>query len=166
MNTTQKNTITIVTVVTVIIVFGIGYYFFNTMRTSVSQANATAPVTRAALSPLEQTTSVATTAKNIVVRYTNTGFLPKSVTVAKGDTVTFVADPQSDEMWVSSNPHPTHEGYDGTTKNQHCVSGYAGPTPFDECSVGTSFSFAFMKVGTWGYHNHGNSGDWGVIIVK
>jgi plastocyanin len=166
MSTIQKNTLTIVIIVTVVMVFGLGYYFFNTMRASAPQSNIVAPVAETTAVPPEQTLNVAIAPNTVTVRYTSSGFSPKDVTIAKGDTVTSVADPQSDEMWVSSNPHPTHEGYDGTTRREHCVAGYAGPAPFDECSVGTSFSFTFMKSGTWHYHNHGNSGDGGTVIVK
>ena len=83
-----------------------------------------------------------------------------------GTTVTFTAAPGADELWVASNPHPTHEGYDGTTRDQHCAAGYAGPTPFDQCATGTTYTFTFNQIGTWGYHNHGNHSDTGTVIVQ
>ena len=66
-------------------------------------------------------------------------------------------------MWVASDPHPSHTGYSGTTKQQHCpdVQGVA----FDQCSIGPSYSFVFQKIGTWGYHNHASANDGGTVIV-
>ena len=103
---------------------------------------------------------------NVTVTYGPGGFNPSTVTIAKGGTVNWVAAPGADELWVASNPHPTHQGYDGTTKDQHCAAAYAGPTPFDECKTGTAYSFTFNTAGTWGYHNHGNHSDTGVVIVQ
>ena len=67
-------------------------------------------------------------------------------------------------MWVASDPHPTHEGYSGTTRDQHCPD--TTGTAFDQCSAGASYSFVFQKIGNWGYHNHTNPISKGLIIVK
>jgi len=70
-------------------------------------------------------------------------------------------------MWVASDPHPAHTGYDGTSLAQHCAT---GSTPsFDECSSvakGSSYSFTFNKSGSWGYHNHANHSYAGTVVVK
>lgn len=96
------------------------------------------------------------------VTYTNGGFSPSQVTIKAGGTVTFV-DKSTVGMYVASNPHPVHNAYDGTTRSQHCA---AGATPsFDQCVKGTTYSFMFQKVGTWGYHNHVNADDGGVVTV-
>lgn len=100
------------------------------------------------------------------VTYGANGFSPQTVTIAKGGTVTFVAAAGAGEMWVASNPHPIHNAYDGTTFSQHCAAGYSGAAPFDQCAVGTSFSFTFNQTGSWGYHNHGNHSDTGTVIVQ
>ena len=97
------------------------------------------------------------------VTYDGNSFSPSTVTIAQGGTVTFTDN--AGQMWVASNPHPTHEGYDGTTRTQHCAAGYTGATPFDECSPGSSFSFTFNKTGTFGYHDHLNHGATGTINV-
>ncbi len=153
--------------IVVVLALGAGYYLFTSSgqpvvpATPVTQTEATQPTPQPAAA-----TPATTAAKTVTVTYTSTGFSPKTVTVNKGDTVTFVAGPGSDEMWIASNPHPTHQGYDGTTKSQHCAAGYTGPAPLDQCSAGASFSFVFDKVGTWGYHNHGNASDGGTVIVQ
>ena len=69
-------------------------------------------------------------------------------------------------MWVASAPHPSHTGYDGTSRQTHCVAGYSGPKPFDQCAAGTSFSFTFKQTGTWPYHDHNNSGKFGTVVVQ
>lgn len=110
------------------------------------------------------TTTTAATPSGVSVVYTTSGFSPKSVTVPVGTAVTFVNQSGGD-MWIASAPHPTHQGYDGTTKDQHCAAGYTGPKPFDECSAGQSYSFTFTKTGTWNYHNHAVLGNYGTVIV-
>jgi len=103
--------------------------------------------------------------KSATVTYTDQGFSPSEVTVAKGGRVTFI-NQSSRKMWVGSNVHPLHTGYDGTPTQQHCA---AGATPsFDECAAvpaGGTYSFVFEKTGSWGYHNHALSSDGGVVIV-
>jgi plastocyanin len=158
--------------IVIVIVLALGYYVYvNSGGSRAPQADTTSSAAQTSSNqialPPTTTTTNATTAKTVTVHYTSTGFSPSVVTINKGDTVTFVADPNSDEMWIASDPHPTHQGYDGTTKSEHCASDYTGPAPFDECSsAGTSFSFTFEKTGTWGYHNHGNSSDKGTVIVQ
>lgn len=100
----------------------------------------------------------------MTVRYTNDGFSPATLTVKKGTRVTFVNE-SADEMWVGSSEHPTHTEYDGTTKSEHCNDGIPSTTSFDQCAVGTTYSFTFDKVGSWEYHNHTSSGEKGTIVV-
>ena len=117
--------------------------------------------------PAEETQTVASTttpAAGATITYGPQGFSPASLTVPAGTTVTFV-DQGASRMWVASDPHPTHQAYDGTTKDQHCAAGYSGPVPFDQCSAGASYTFTFTKAGTWGYHNHGNAADKGTVVV-
>lgn len=97
------------------------------------------------------------------VTYDGASFSPSSVTIMQGGTVNFVDT--NGTMWIASDPHPTHEGYDGTTRSQHCASGYTGPAPLDECASGAAFSFTFDKVGSWGYHDHMNHGARATVVV-
>lgn len=86
------------------------------------------------------------------VTFDGLSFSPANATIAQGGTVTFTST--AGPMWIASDPHPIHNGYDGTTMQQHCAPNYAGAAPLDQCSAGTTFSFTFNKVGTWGYHDH------------
>jgi plastocyanin len=99
----------------------------------------------------------------LVVTLTDDGFSPETLAVKAGQTVTFVNQSRSG-MWIASDPHPTHQGYSGTTRSQHCpdTEGIA----FDECTVGDSYTFTFRKVGSWGYHNHVIDEQHGTIVVS
>ncbi len=99
------------------------------------------------------------------VAYTDQGFSPESITVGKGQTVTWV-NQSSKDLWVASAAHPTHMVYDGTSLSQHCQD--AASAPFDACSAaapGGSFSFTFDKEGVWKYHDHVNAARKGSVSV-
>ncbi len=100
------------------------------------------------------------------VTLTDQGFAPKSVTIKKGQTVTWVNESAQD-MWVASNVHPIHSAYNGTTMQQHCPD--AANSSFDAChgfSKGSTYSFTFDKTGTWGYHNHLDPSQTGTVVVE
>lgn len=99
------------------------------------------------------------------VKYTDQGFEPATLTVPAGTTVTFV-NQSAGEMWIGSDQHPSHTSYDGTSKDEHCAPGYTGAKPFDECGTGSTYTFTFLKAGTYGYHNHKNDDDRGTIVVQ
>ncbi|HWP61591.1 MAG TPA: hypothetical protein VN495_03235 [Candidatus Paceibacterota bacterium] len=122
----------------------------------------------ASVAPTQQTGTDATQTTGpapmtATVAYDGNSFTPASVTIAQGGTVNFVDS--SGTMWVASDPHPVHDGYDGTTQQVHCAPGYTGPAPFDQCSAGGSFSFTFTKTGSWGYHDHRNESAGGTVVV-
>jgi plastocyanin len=105
--------------------------------------------------------SVPTTA---TVTRTSSGFSPKTITIKKGGTVTFV-NQGSGGMWIGSDEHPSHTQYDGTSRSAHCAAGYTGAKPFDQCASGNSYSFTFTKTGTFDYHNHLQATEGGVVKV-
>lgn len=95
-----------------------------------------------------------------IVQYDGSVFSPKTVTVKKGETVTFVNNGKN-SMWVASAMHPTHTVY--PTKG-----GCLGST-FDACrgyGTGSSWEFTFDEVGSWGYHDHLNASAWGKVVVE
>ena len=107
-----------------------------------------------------------------VVTYNEEGFSPETVTVSQGDVVQFVNDSTND-MWVASAVHPTHEEYSGTTREEHCATPAAGTSTavdtddaFDQCEAGNEYSFTFDQIGSWGYHNHLVPQDTGTVIVQ
>lgn len=56
-------------------------------------------------------------------------------------------------MWVASNPHPIHTNYPAFDEKAPVING-------------SSWSFTFDKIGTWGYHNHRNPSSGGTIVVE
>lgn len=148
----SKNTI-IISVIVVAIAAGI-YFLFN---------NNSKQVTPTILQPVAQTPSVEQ--KNVVA-LTDAGYSPAVLTIQKGETVVFKNE-SSDSMWTASAMHPTHTAYSGTSLDQHCPD--TAGTAFDACRAylpGGSWSFVFNKVGSWKYHNHLNTVQWGTIVVR
>ncbi len=100
------------------------------------------------------------------VTYTDAGFSPNPLTVKKGETVTFVNESAS-PFWPASAMHPTHKVYPGSDIGK-CGTAEAFKI-FDACRgvpVGESWSFTFNEVGSWNYHDHLNTKNFGKIIVE
>lgn len=167
----------VITVVVLLILGFLGWMLLGN-DTSVpatqteNEAVAPPPTTTGAVPPPVAPVAIgsATTPQSVVVTYTDAGFSPATITVGVGTTVTFVNNSSNARgMWVGSDEHPTHANYGGTTKNDHCAAGYAGPAPFDACraiSNGASWSFTFTKKGTWDYHDHTNAAMGGKVVVN
>jgi plastocyanin len=88
----------------------------------------------------------------LTVEYTNDGYIPNTLEVKKGDSVTFI-NKSSRSMWVSSDNHPTHTIY----------------PEFDQrgfSTLGETFTFTFEKPGTWEYHDHLNPRANGSVVVN
>ena len=98
-----------------------------------------------------------------VVRYTDSGYEPSTLTVNAGESVMFTND-SGRSLWTASAMHPTHLVYDGTSLGEHCPN--TTGTAFDQCVAGDEYSFTFMESGEWGYHNHLNPSDFGTIVVE
>ncbi len=144
----MKNKI-IITIVIAVVLVG-GYFFLR------GTYQPTPPV----LQTSNQQTVPQPSVKENVVIYTNTGYSPATLTIKKGETVTF-KNQSSNSMWTASGVHPTHRTYPTT-------GGCIGST-FDACKgvqPGNSWPFKFDIAGTWSYHNHLNPSDLGTIIVQ
>ncbi|MEJ0021029.1 MAG: hypothetical protein WDN47_00415 [Candidatus Doudnabacteria bacterium] len=77
---------------------------------------------------------------DVVVKVTDNGFVPDSVTVKKGTPVVWL-NQTSSFVWPASDPHPLHTDYPGFDPQE----------PFKN---GETWAFTFDRVGNWGYHNH------------
>jgi len=172
---TNKNII-IGVIILLILIGGYFLFFKNTPQPappipqpSNQQPTTQPPVPQPSLpiQPSQQPpTSQGPVVKENVVTYTNTGYSPKTLTIKKGETVTF-KNQSSRSMWPASAVHPSHRVYSGTSLEQHCPD-VAG-TAFDACKgylPGESWSFKFDKVGTWKYHDHLDPSDTGTITVE
>ena len=155
---------TITWIIIIIIVLGGGWYLYSG-KSSPTPAPVVENTTVTTTDSSTATTTATTAPMTATVTYGPNGFSPATVTIAAGGTVTFV-DQGGPRMWVASDPHPTHEGYDGTTRSQHCATGYTGAAPFDQCTASTTYTFTFQKTGSWGYHNHANESDKGTVVVQ
>lgn len=109
------------------------------------------------------TSTRSTTTLSSTVRYTDQGFVPASVTIQNGGTVTWIDDTRANTMWVASADHPTHAMYSGTNRADHCPD--ANNTAFDQCQNGEQYTFTFNKAGTWNYHNHSRANATGSVTV-
>jgi plastocyanin len=127
------------------------------------QDDATPPTDTAGNTTVNINVNAGETPSTAQVMLLDSGFSPKSVTIKKGGTVTW-SNESAGQMWVGSASHPTHTAYDGTALSEHCAAG-ADEVPFDQCKNGMSYSFTFTKVGTWNYHNHSNSSQFGSVVV-
>ncbi len=165
-------------VLAAIIVIGGGWWYYSTQMMPASDVapnttNNTTNTTNNSNTPTPSNTGSTTVNINIDTSVNNpptsasvilgsSGFSPKTVTIKKGGKVTW-ANETSGNMWIASASHPTHSVYDGTSLTSHCAAGSG--TSFDQCKNGSSYSFTFNKAGTWNYHNHANSAQFGTIVV-
>lgn len=151
-------------VVIVVAVIYLGWEFFRPRPGEMQSQTSTASVIDAIGGGAPQPSSAEETVP-AAVTYSLTGFSPANVTVRKGEAVMWTNIAPSD-MWVAVNEHPTHAGYDGTTRKDHCAAG--APASFDQCvatAAGSQWSFTFNKVGTWKYHNHVGESFGGTVTV-
>lgn len=98
-------------------------------------------------------TNTVVTPATATVTINASGVSSKSLTVQSGTVVTFVNN-HSRSHQIASDPHPDHTDLPG----------------FDlALSPGSSKSFTFTKVGSWGYHDHDDpfTSAWrGTIVVQ
>lgn len=95
-----------------------------------------------------------TDAHTVVIHVNETGFTPAAITIEPGTTVIF-ENTGEEGHWPASDSHPSHTLFDGTDVEEHCTPNHT-PT-FDACgpiAPTESWSFAFEKTGTFGYHDH------------
>ncbi len=141
----------IVAVVAVVLVGG--YVLMKGQNSSMMKDNSQVSQPTQAQSQVQEIVSPTGGAmmEQNVVKYTDNGFSPNSLTVKVGTEVTFTND-SSNPMWVASNPHPVHTDLPG----------------FDQLKgvdKGGSYKYTFQKVGSWKFHNHLNAGVGGVVVV-
>lgn len=78
-------------------------------------------------------------------------FVPDTLTIRRGDRVTFV-NRDTEPRWPASNLHPTHGIYPEFD-------------PQESVPPGGSWSFVFDQVGEWKYHDHNIPSLRGIIRV-
>ena len=99
------------------------------------------------------------------IRITSSGFIPKEVSVERGEAVTFVNEDDA-EHWPASNLHPTHTVYPNSDIRKCGTKD--GDSMFDSCrglKRGESYTFTFTEIGTWRFHDHLHANLGGTIVV-
>lgn len=117
--------------------------------------------------------------KNIV-QVTDTGFVPTTLRIKAGETVTFISKATA-PVWPAGNPHPTHDAYPSRVYtvagdqaksfgSKACVEyGTRKGEVFDHCKLllpEQTFTFRFSEQGSWSFHNHVRPEHTGTIIVE
>lgn len=125
----------------------------STTTTPTTQTTSQTPASNANNSNTSSSTqsSSNTPATETVITYSDNGFSPSSITVKSGSKVT-IKNTSSHSMQFDSDPHPVH------TDDADLNVGVVGS--------GQSMTFTPNKKGTFGYHNHLNPSDTGIIIVE
>lgn len=128
----------------IVLVLGVmfGVYVFGGNLKTAGVANSPATVNNEVSTPTQATTASNSgqPVASVSVAFTDNGFVPKSLTIKVGTTVRFTNE-SSGQMYVASNPHPTHT----------LLPGFDELTAVDKNGF---YDYQFVKVGTWGYHNH------------
>ena len=100
------------------------------------------------------------TPETVTIRFDGSAFVPSSVTISQGDSVTWVNDSET-PTWPASAQHPTHTAY---PTEGGCIG-----SSFDACrglEQGETFTFTFEEIGTWNFHDHLNSTIFGRVTVS
>ena len=104
--------------------------------------------------------------ESVTVRYTDSGYVPKEVTISQGTEVIFENE-NNFSMWPATAIHPTHTIYPDSS-----ILKCGGPEKvriFDSCqgiAQQGSWSFIFQEEGSWRYHDHLQTRFTGKIIVE
>lgn len=107
---------------------------------------ATAPAAEVANGTVNQVADNA-----VVVTLTKEGYVPDTISIKSGDTVTF-KNTTGNLHWPASNLHPSHRIYSEFD-------------PQEPISPTDTWSFTFTKVGEWKFHDHLSPYFTGVITV-
>ncbi len=138
-------------------VAGLVYQYISTRSVDQYEQNTEAPGLGVVGSA-----DVDTDSFDVMIRYTDKGFEPESVTIKKGERIRFLND-SKESVWPASALHPTHTLY--PEKNESDCLG----SSFDSCAVlnpGQFFDYTFNYAGEWRYHDHLHGYQTGLIIVQ
>jgi plastocyanin len=151
----QNRNILIGGVIGLVIALALGFYLLGQNKAiapTITPSPEASVVTEESASPSASESPDAMTEKQEeTVTLGENGFSPKTLTIKKGTTVTWVNE--SGEMGnVSSAPHPIHTSYP--------------PLNLGNFADGNSVSLTFDEAGTYNYHHHLNPSLTGTVIVQ
>lgn len=150
-----------VVIAALIIAAGFGGASFALLSNKTQWQDETSQTTpMSTLPPAEEQTQPAAEPSPQVstIKYNDSGFEPKEITVTKGTKVAFVNNTDI-PLWTVTNPHPEHTDYPAFDAAANRQQG-------DMPKPGEDFEFTFEEAGTFGYHNHAAPEHTGTITVK
>jgi plastocyanin len=134
--------------VIVLVILGLGGFLLTRSMNSAKVLGATPQGTSSTKS---NAVSLQGAQNSSTIQITANGYLPMNLTIKAGTTVTWINSSGAD-VTVNSNNHPTHLLYP--------------PLNLGRVSDGGSVSLRFDTPGTYGYHNHLNPSQTGIITVE
>ena|SRR3989344_2485414 len=147
----------------IVVLAVVAWVFVGNEEAKAPDADLSQPVVSVSSEP---TITPSPVTEQKVVEYTDSGYMPSTITIKKGETVIW-KNKSSKFMWTASAVHPTHKVYPGT---DIADCGKQDPVGmFDSCKgipSGEEWSFGFDSVGTWKYHNHSRSSHTGMVVVE
>lgn len=125
-----------------------------TIATSTSTSIISTPATSTPkiIAPKTISPSISVSTSTQTVTLTDSGFSPTSITVVRGQSITFVNN-SSGKMWVASNPFPSSSEYPDFNEKTGIANG-------------DSWTFTFGQSGTWFYHNHYSPATGAKVVVS
>ncbi len=146
----NKTAVAVTVIILAVLAVGAALYLKNQVQPTNPDVAQTTTITPTVTETPAVTTTVipAAVIAKVEVKFTDNGYEPKTLTVKKGTTVTFV-NKSTKTMWVASAPHPTHTDY----------------PEFDQGQNADTYEFTFDKVGSWKFHNHSPFQAGGVVNV-
>jgi len=164
----MKKSISGIIVLAVILILGTIYAFSQAGNNEDSLADENDSGTDSAQiqTIVESSGNNSENSKTWTVKITNSGFEPQKLEINNGDSITLINE-RTNPSWPASNMHPTHIIYPGSDIKKCETSEKDGI--FDSCrglEKGESWTFKFTQKGSWGYHDHLDSGERGTIVVN
>jgi plastocyanin len=132
----------------VIVGAGVGVYF-----ASQGGKEAASPTPQATVKASAKPSAVASasTQGTVEIKYTSSGFSPKTVTIKAGGTLK-ITNESGGSMQFNSDPHPSHTNLPGLNVGS--------------IGAGSSAQVTLTKKGTFGAHNHLKPSDKVTIVVE
>jgi len=153
----MSNSVKTILAIVVLVLIGGGLFLAASSKTNNSNSGNKAPSTHSTTTDATKTqTQKSTTTPNAAaaadtITYDGSSFSPSSLTVKVGDAIE-ITNQSSASLAFNSDQHPTH-------------------TDEPELNVGTidagqTKTFNVTKAGSWGYHNHLNPSQKGMIVAQ
>lgn len=150
----------LILIIAIVVIAGAAVYIMrgglpeaaNTPAADTSPSGPASPPAEGTESQEGAETALPAAAEEVVIRYTDAGYAPRTVTIKAGAKVTFMNE-SSMPMWPASAVHPTHlilPEFDAKTG----------------IALKGSYSFVFEKPGSWKFHDHLKPTHFGEIVVE